>query len=45
MSTFAKILRYFGLHIYTTRHLRVFVAKGVITAEQYQTITGETYPA
>lgn len=38
-----KIEKYFTFHIYTDRHMRVFVQKGVITAEQYQQITGEPY--
>lgn len=38
-----KLKRFFNLHIYTEKHIRQFVEKGVITAEQYGEITGEPY--
>lgn len=38
-----KLKRFFNLHIYTEKHIRQFVEKGVITAEQYVEITGEPY--
>lgn len=40
---FEKILRFFNLHLYTTKQVRQFVEKGVITPEQYELITGEAY--
>lgn len=45
MSIIEKIRKYWDLHIYTKRHLGTFVVKGVITAEQYEQITGEPYSA
>lgn len=38
-----KIKRFFNLHIYTEKHIRQFVEKGIITAEQYEEITGEPH--
>ena len=38
-----KIKRFFNLHIYTEKHIRQLVEKGVITAEQYKEITGEKF--
>lgn len=38
-----KIKRFFNLHIYTEKHIRQFVEKGVITAEQYKEITGKKF--
>lgn len=38
-----ELKRFFNLHIYTEKHIRQFVEKGVITAEQYEEITGEPY--
>lgn len=40
---FDKLLRFFKLGLYTKSQLRQFVAKGVITAAQYEQITGEKY--
>lgn len=44
MTIFEKIKKYWDLHIYTKRHLRKFVEKGVITKDQYEQIVGEPYP-
>lgn len=40
---FKTIKAYYNLGIYTKTHLRVFVVKGAITAEEYNLITGENY--
>ena len=42
---FAKIKRFYNLHIYSKEQVAQFVAKGAITAEQYEQIVGEPYPA
>lgn len=42
---FEKILKFFKLKLYTKAQIRQFVVKGVITAEQYEQITGEPYTA
>ena len=40
---FEKIKRFYDLGLYDNAKVKVFVAKGVITAEQYKEITGEDY--
>lgn len=40
---FEKILKFFKLKLYTKTQIRQFVAKGVITPDQYEQITGEAY--
>ena len=40
---FAKIKKFYNLGIYTKIQVAAFVAKDVITAEQYEQITGEPY--
>lgn len=40
---FEKILKFFGMKLYTVNQVRQFVAKGVITPEQFEQITGESY--
>lgn len=40
---FDKILKFFKLRLYTIAQVRQFVVKGVITAEQFEAITGERY--
>jgi len=42
---FNKIKKYYDMGIYTDAQVRVFVAKGVITPEQYTEITGLPYNA
>jgi len=42
---FAKIKRFYILGLYTKEMVAKFVEKGVITAEQYEEITGEAYEA
>lgn len=38
MTTFEKIKGYYNKGIYKERHLKAFLAKGVITEEEYQAI-------
>jgi uncharacterized XkdX family phage protein len=38
-----KIKRYYDTGLWTLEMVRNVVAKGKITAEEYQTITGEAY--
>lgn len=40
---FDKLLRFFKLGLYTKNQIRQFVVKGVITAAQYEIITGGKY--
>lgn len=40
---FEKILKFFKLKLYTKKQVADFVKKGIITAEQYEQITGEPY--
>lgn len=40
---FEKILKFFNLRLYTIKQVRQFVEKGVITPEQFEQITGESY--
>ena len=40
---FAKIKKFYKLGLYTKAQVAQFVVKGVITAEQYEQITGEPY--
>lgn len=40
---FEKIKKFFDLKIYTKKQIRQFCDKGVISPEQYQQITGESY--
>lgn len=40
---FEKIMRFFRLQLYTRAQIAQFVAKGIITAEQYEMITGDKY--
>lgn len=42
---FAKIKKFYNLGIYSKAQVAQFVAKGVITPEQYKLITGEDYEA
>lgn len=42
---FAKIKRFYNLGLYNKAQVAQFVAKRVITADQYKQITGEDYPA
>lgn len=41
---FEKILKFFRLKLYTKKQIGDFVQRGVITAQQYEQITGEAYP-
>lgn len=43
MTNFEKIKKYYKMGKYKKAHLKVFVEKNVITAEQYKEITGEEY--
>lgn len=38
-----KIKKFYDLGLYTKAQVAVFVAKGIITAAQYEAITGEPY--
>lgn len=42
-DVFEKAMRFFRMHLYTKKQIGNFVRKGVITAEQYEQITGEPY--
>lgn len=42
---FAKIKKFYNLGLYSKVQVAQFVAKGVITPEQYKEITGEDYIA
>lgn len=41
---FEKLMKFFRLKLYTKKQIADFVRKGAITPEQYEQITGETYP-
>lgn len=43
MNNFEKIKKYYKMGKYKKAHIRVFVQKNVITAEQYKEIVGEDY--
>jgi len=43
MTIVEKITKYYKMGKYKIAHLKVFVQKGVITADQYKEITGEEY--
>lgn len=45
MNIIEKIEKYYKKGMYKKAHLKVFVSKGVITADQYYLITGEDYSA
>ena len=38
-----KIKRFYDLGLYSKTQVRAFVAKGVLTPDQYKAITGEDY--
>lgn len=38
-----KIARFYSMHIYTKDNVAMFVRKGVLTADEYEEITGEAY--
>lgn len=40
---YAKIKKFYTLGLYTKEMVAKFVEKGVITAEQYESIVGEPY--
>lgn len=40
MSNFEKIRYYYNRKLYKTKHLLVFLEKGVITEEEYNEIVG-----
>ena len=41
---FNKIWNYYKKGYYTNRHILVYTQKGILTAAEYETITGEVYP-
>jgi uncharacterized XkdX family phage protein len=41
---FEKVKRFYDLGLYTKAQVGRFVAKNVLTAEQYEAITGEAFP-
>lgn len=43
MDWFALVKRYYDARRYTTEQVKVFVAGGKITPEQYEEITGQLY--
>ena len=43
MNWFQTVKNYYDSGLYTKEQVAVFVAKGKITPEQYQTIIGEIY--
>ena len=45
MDWFTIVKRYYDRGFYDNEDVAVFVAAGKITAEQYETITGEKYAA
>lgn len=45
MLTFETIKRYFDMGLWSKYMVSLAAARGKITAEQYQEITGETYTA
>lgn len=45
MNWFLTAKRYYDMGFYTKEQVKVFVAAGKITAEQYKEITGEDYSA
>lgn len=40
---FEKIRKFYRLHLYSKEQVAQYVVKGVITAAQYEQITGEPY--
>jgi uncharacterized XkdX family phage protein len=42
---YTSIKQYYDMGLYSKDNVKVFVAAGWITAEQYQTITGDEYTA
>lgn len=40
---FEKVKRFFDMGLYTKAQVAQFVKKGKLTADEYQTITGEEY--
>lgn len=45
MTDFERIEKLYRMGIYRKEHVRAFVKAGVLTAEEYRTLTGEEYPA
>lgn len=42
---FEKVKKFYNLGLYTKAQVGRFVSKGVLTAEQYEAIVGEPFPA
>jgi len=42
---FEKVRKFFEMGLYSAETVAAFVRKGKITAEEYEKITGEAYPA
>lgn len=40
---FEKVKRFYDLGLYTAAQVAQFVRKGRLTADEYETITGETF--
>lgn len=40
---YRKVKRLYDLGLYTAEQVKMFVKKGVLTAEEYEEITGEKY--
>lgn len=45
MNWYATVKKYYDSGRYTKEQVAVFVASGKITAEEYETITGDPYVA
>ncbi|MCI5485108.1 MAG: XkdX family protein [Clostridiales bacterium] len=41
---YEKVKRFFDLGLYTPEHVKQFVARGKLTPEEYEAITGQPWP-
>lgn len=45
MNKKERVIAYFEKGLYQKKHLQAFVVAGLLTAEEYETLTGEAMPA